>query len=246
MITNCYAFGTWQRQSFESFRQLLLVREPSIFPCIYATRGFKAQQHLYCFVDSDNPSEARCLDFLANALRSYSERCLDLGPMTSLVILTPQQNQPKSINDYRQIYWDTLRALADLDELPWPDDVPEDIDSPRWCFCFHGQKFVSLAMTPSHTLRRSRHCPCFCIVFQPLAIFEKLMPTRARAEAAVGIVRKLTDVFDDVDYSADVRAVSDGTGPMSNIFFINDSSDRSSPPFAQIKSRSFSTLEGKL
>lgn len=223
---------TWQRKSLDSFCQLLLVQEPQIFPCVYAIKGCKAQEHLYCFIDSNNPSKPESVPMVANALRSYAQRSPTLGPMTSLVILMPKKQSHLSHKDYRKMYWDTLRGVSLLDDLPWPTDVPEKTDSPRWCFCFHGQKFVSLAMTPSYQLRHSRYSPDFCIVFQPLSVFRKLMPTPERANAAMEKVRGLTDTFDDVGYSPDVLAVGNGAGPMSNIFFINDTNESAGCPFA--------------
>lgn len=172
-----------------------------MFSCVYATKGFKAQEHVYCFIDSDNPSEPPHLEVMAKAMRQYSARYQDLGLMTSLVVLTPQPSQPRSIDAYRKIYWNALRGLADLDECPWPSNILEPVDSPRWCFCFHGQRYVSLAMTPNYTLRRSRYNPCFCMAFQPMPVFKKLLSTPEKLKTALDRVRTLTDAFDDVEYS---------------------------------------------
>ena len=95
---------------------------------------------------------------------------------------------------------------------------------------------VSLAMTPNYTLRRSRYNPCFCMAFQPMPVFIKLLSTPEKLKTALDKVRTLTDAFDDVEYSPDVRDVGNGTGCMSKMFFINDTNDSSPCPFSRLRS----------
>ena len=227
---------TWERQSFEQFRRLLLVQEPQIYPCVYATKGFKAREHLYAFCATDQLSDSKWLPVVAGILRSYAERSKTLGPMTSLVILTPCLSQSRSLLEYYHIYWNTLRGIANLDDHTWPDDVPQAMDSTAWCYCFHGQKFVSLALNPSYTSRRSRYCPCSCIAFQPVNVFQKLMPTPQKAQLAFDKVRELSQVFDEIEYSPDVIATGDGVGSAANMFFLNDNNKPSRPPFLKVRS----------
>ena len=91
-------------------------------------------------------------------------------------------------------------------------------------------------MTPDYTLRQSRYNPCFCMAFQPMPVFKKLLPTPEKLKTALDKVRTLADAFDDVEYSPDVRDVGDGTGCMSKMFFINDTNGSSPCPFSRLRS----------
>jgi len=217
--------NSWQIQSFEAFRSRILLDDPLVFPCIYATKGFKAQEHLYCFINAIDPSTSEsCLRQISDALREYAIRCANLGPMTSIVILTPLPSRSFSLSEYRSMYWNVLRGIADRDTMPWPKRIPETVSSPDWQFCFHGESFVSLAMAPSYERRQSRYCASFAIAMQPLNVFLKLDSTPGKMEKAMRTVRDLTDMFDDVEYSPDVIAVGAGDGvmSMSRMFFIAD------------------------
>ena len=81
-VTQSFLEGTWQRAACNDFMMVLLDEE-LVFPCIYATRGFKTDDQLYLFIDSDDLSDPRHVRSLATALTAYWPQARDLGPNAS-------------------------------------------------------------------------------------------------------------------------------------------------------------------
>ncbi|KAJ3556123.1 hypothetical protein NP233_g12050 [Leucocoprinus birnbaumii] len=88
-VTEMYPEGTWQRTAYDDYVRVLLDEE-LIFPCIYATKGFKADNQVYVFIDSDDLSDPRHIRALASGLVDYLPKARSLGPNTSLVLLAKQ------------------------------------------------------------------------------------------------------------------------------------------------------------
>jgi FPC/CPF motif-containing protein YcgG len=65
-----FSEGTWQREAYNDFKSVLL-DEDLVFPCIYATKGFKTDDQLYLFIDSDDLSDPRHIRSLATARTAY-------------------------------------------------------------------------------------------------------------------------------------------------------------------------------
>ncbi|KAI8633604.1 YqcI/YcgG family-domain-containing protein [Xylariaceae sp. FL1651] len=222
----------------------MLLQDPQVFPCIYATKGFKANEHRCCFIElSDSTPESTIpgtkLDTLAAAFDDYAQNWRQFGPMTSLVVLTPLPAADigiLSLADDRKLFWDLLRAISDRDTHPWPAHVPQATGEPAWTFIFRGERFVGLALTPRYRKRQSRFCDGFVLAFQPIEIFQDLLSTPEKMASAVGKVRTLTDSLDAVPYSKDVVAVGDGRQPVSSMFFLSDDDESWGSLYSKIRS----------
>ena len=232
-IPTAFAPTSWQRQAFEAFRARIQIQDPQVFPCIYATKGFKANEHRCYFLDLPEPDpvpDDKTIDHLAAAFDEYAQHWRQYGPMTSLVVLTPlpaaatieEDASKPSLSDDRQRFWDLLRAISDRDPHAWPAHIPQNVAEPKWTFTFRGERFVGLALTPRYRHRQSRFCASFTLAFQPVDIFKDLLGTPEKFASAVGKVRKLTDKMDTVAYSEDVIAVGEGRQSVSSMFFLND------------------------
>jgi FPC/CPF motif-containing protein YcgG len=161
-----FAEGTWQRQAFNTYTTTLL-DEDRIFPCIYATKGYKGNEQRYMFVDTDDLGELRHAEALAAALDAYLPISRKLGPNTSLVFLARENSKPREMEEYLDGFWKLLNNLATLDRTAWPNDIPKDIDTDKWCLCYGGEPFFTVIQTPAHQKRASRYAPGVTIVFQP-------------------------------------------------------------------------------
>lgn len=222
-----------------------MLTEPQVYPCIYATKGFKANEHRYVFVERLDPSSgslsAATLDALAEGFDAYAQTWRTTGPMTSLVVLTTPSNAAKqdntSLTDDRKRFWDLLRAISDRDPTAWPSTIPEDVTKPAWTLSFRGERFVALALTPRYQLRQSRYCDSFVLAFQPIAIFQDLLATPEKQASAVSKVRALTDSLDGMPYSLDVIAVGDGKQSVSTMFFLSDNEESWGSLHSTIRSR---------
>jgi uncharacterized protein len=169
--------GTWQRQAYNTYATTLL-DDDRVFPCIYATKGYKGNEQRFIFIDTDDLSELRHAEALASALDTYLPMSRKLGPNTSLVLLARENPEPRAMEEYLDGFWKLLNNLAMLDRIAWPSNIPKDIDTDKWCLCFGGEPFFTVVQTPAHHKRVSRFAPGITIVFQPKWICQSPCPSR--------------------------------------------------------------------
>ncbi|KAG2140610.1 YqcI/YcgG family-domain-containing protein, partial [Suillus clintonianus] len=242
-VTATFPEESWQRRAYEDYKAVLL-DENTIFPCIYATKGFKTDDQLYVFIDSDDLSNPRHIRSLAKALSTYLPQARGLGPNTSLVLLAKQNDNPRSVEEYNSLYWKLLDGLAKLDKKPWPSNVPRDIDTDRWCLCFGGEQLFSVIQTPAHQARRTRYAQGVTIVFQPKWIFDILFSTSAKRVGALAKVRALLAKYDSIPVSPELKNYGEDGSRESNQYFLLDENLPAPCPYDRL-SDSRPSLEGE-
>lgn len=228
--------SSWQFLAYQDFRTAILARESGIktFPCVYATMGYRAGDHRYVFLKSDNPAEPQNIRCIAPALRDYLSMARDLGPNTSLVIIAAPSEKEKSVEEYNNTFWEMLRGLRIVDPEPWPKNVPEILESEKWTFCFNGEPVFPVMLTPAHTQRWSRHMSVPLIALQPKWVLDQLLSTPDRREAAVGKVRKLLKSFDQIDISPDLTSYgAEGTSEARQ-FCLLDKNETATCPYSNL------------
>ncbi|KIJ16098.1 hypothetical protein PAXINDRAFT_47117, partial [Paxillus involutus ATCC 200175] len=229
-MTAAFPEGTWERRAYEDFKAVLF-DENFVFPCVYATKGFKTDDQLYLFIGSDDLSDPRHIRSLATALSVYLLQAHALGPNTSLVLLAKQTKEQRSVEEYNRLFWELLDGLAKLDTKPWPTDVPRDIDTHHWCFCFGGEPFFTVIQTPAHQIRRSRYAPGLTIVFQPKWIFDILFSMRGKRTGALSKVRTLLAKYDAIPVSPELKNYGDAGSRESQQYFLLDENVPASCPY---------------
>lgn len=229
---------SWRRQAYEEIKSILVARKPGAkkFPCIYATTGYRHNEHRYIFMHSEDPTEPRNLRLLANAMRAYLPQSHSLGPNTSLVIIHPRSSTQNSVESYQQRFWDLLRGLRTCDLQPWPSDIPSETHAPKWAFCFNGVPWFPAAMTPAHEQRRSRHAPYFTVAMQPKWVFDNLFRTPEKRRAAVGAVRKLMPAYDEIEPSPDLSAYGTEGTTEAHQYYLLDENKTSCCPYEDLDS----------
>ncbi|KAH7890337.1 YqcI/YcgG family-domain-containing protein [Phlebopus sp. FC_14] len=232
-VTAAFSEGTWQRRAYEDYKAVLL-DEDLVFPCVYATKGFKTDDQLYIFIDSDDLSNPCHIRSLATALSVYLPQAHDLGPNTSLVLLAKQMKEHKTVEEYNMLFWEMLNGLAKLDSKAWPASVPRDIDTDKWCFCFGGEPFFTVIQTPAHQVRRSRYAPGLTIVFQPKWIFDILFSTEAKRAGALSKVRALLAKYDPIPVSPELKNYGDPGSRESQQYFLLDENAPAPCPYDQL------------
>ena len=232
-MTVAFPEGTWQRQVYEDHKEVLL-DEDMVFPCIYATKGFKTDDQLYVFIDSDDLSDPRHIHSLANALSIYLPRARALGPNTSLVLLAKHNDNPQMIEEYNTMFLKLLHGLTRLDQNPWPSNVPRDIDTDKWCICLCGEPFFTVVQTPAHQLRRLRYARDLAIVFQPKWIFDILFSTDAKRAGALVKVRSLLAKYDHISVSPELKNDEERGSWESRQYFLLDENVPASCPYSQL------------
>ncbi|KAG0696449.1 YqcI/YcgG family-domain-containing protein [Suillus ampliporus] len=220
-VTAAFPEGTWQNRAYEDYKAVLLDEE-LVFPCTYATKGFKTDDQLYLFIDSDDLSDSRHICSLAKALSIYLPQARKLGPNTSLVLLAKQSDNPRSMEEYNTQFWELLNGLAKLDKKPWPSNTPRDIDTDRWCFCFGGEQFFTVIQTPAHRVRRTRYAQGLTVVFQPKWIFDILFSNDAKRAGALAKVRVLLAKYDPIAVSPELKNYGEEGSRESKQYFLLD------------------------
>lgn len=202
-----FDMDSWQRLAYEDFKTTILAPKGAglrTFPCIYATMGYRSDDHRYLFLESDNPAEPRNVHLIGPALKSYLALATELGPNTSLVIIGAPSPVRRSVEEYNSSFWDMLRGLRIWDAAPWPREVPHATASEKWTFCFDGQPVFPVMLTPAHIRRWSRHMSVPLIALQPKWVLDRLLSSPEKREAATGKVRKLLVEYDQVGISPDL------------------------------------------
>lgn len=225
---------SWQRRAYEDFRTTILAKESGLktFPCIYATMGYRAGDHRYCFLQSDDPSEPRNVRIVAPALRAYLRTSRSLGVNTSMVIMAaPTEGELKPVDEYNNRFWEMLRGLRIWDTKPWPKQFPQNTQNEKWTYCFDGTALFPVALTPAHQKRWSRHASVPLIALQPKWVLDHLMSTPEKRESATGKVRKLLKQYDQIDISPDLTSYGEvGTSEIHQLC-LRDENETADCPF---------------
>lgn len=228
-----YGHDTWQRQAYEAFAAKLSDKE-RIFPCIYASKGWKDNDLIYMFLPSEDITERRNVLTVARAILAYVPTSYQYGLNTSLVVLTPPPNPTKlrTVEAYHALFWQFLKSLRQLDPKPWPPNISDECESNRWCMCFDGRPAFLAVLTPAHSARKSRHLSNFCFVYQPRWVFELLLTTPAKREAALKHVRGLIDKYDyPLPHNPDISNFGDEGCSEAWEYFIYDENRRARAPW---------------
>ena len=228
-IADTFVNRGWEKVIYAEFESALTSRSRP-FPCVFGVSGFKADRLRFAFLDPLTPKN------LAPLLRDYLAQARGIGPMTSLVVFA-RPGPVQSLEAYRDRFWGLLRGLADLDEVPQPADVPADMDTPGWEFCFGGEPIFVVCNSPAHILRQSRRATGFMITFQPRWVFEGI--TDSDDPAVLRSLARVRDLLSDYDAIAPAPYLGKYGAPENREFaqyFIDDSNDTPGCPFHRLGS----------
>lgn len=198
--------NSWQGLAYYDFRSTILAKGSGMktFPCLYATMGYRANDHRYVFLESDDPSEPLNVRKVALALAEYLRISTSLGPNTSLVIIGAPSEKQRTVEEHNRTFWDMLRGLRTCDPKAWPKDIPQDTEDANWTFCFNGESVFPVMLTPAHQERWSRHMSVPVIALQPKWVLDNLLRTPEKRKAAQSKVRNLLQKYDTIGISPDL------------------------------------------
>jgi len=212
----------------------MLAKSP-VFPCIYGTKGLKANELSFLFLDSEDLCKPAILQAAANGLLAYHALAATLGKNTSLVMIAAPPTQTRSVDNYHDLFWRFLKDLRKLDPKPWPADTPTDTKAQRWCFNFDGVPSFTGVMTPAHENRRSRYSSTLCLIYQPRYIFDILFVNEKSRFAATTTVRGLVDKYDDIPHSPDISDYARPGTTESRQYFLLDENVPAVCPFETLE-----------
>ena len=229
---NKFSQDTWQRKAYDAFAAKLSDKE-KIFPCIYASKGWKDNDLIYMFLPSEDCTERTNVLAVARAILAYHPQSHKYGCNTSLVVLAPNSPAKKrTIEDYHRLFWGFCKSLRQLDPKPWPSHISEETASNRWCMCFDGKPAFMAVLTPAHEKRQTRYLPYFCFVWQPRWVFELLLTSDEKRAATLKNVRGLIDKYDyPLVHSPDIANFGDPNSSEAKEYFIWDENRPASAPW---------------
>lgn len=140
----------------------------SDYPCLGARSVFRrdaAEIHVL-------PSMDGSLDALAGALRTFGAAHDGSEELASFVTVF-REPVPTTEEEFEAALWGVLQRLHDIDEAPWPADVAQDPDDPRFAFSFAGTPFFIVGLHPWSS-RKARRSPLPMMVFNLHRQFERL------------------------------------------------------------------------
>jgi FPC/CPF motif-containing protein YcgG len=195
--------------------EAMLLSESRPFPCLFGVSGFKSNQLRFAFFDELSPNA------LSSALKNYLECARDFGQNTSLVVFE-RPSTILNLIDYNEKFWSLLKNVVENDDSPWPENIPQELDSRDWEFCFNGEPIFVVCNTPAHVLRQSRRASTFTLTFQPRWVFENILATEKAAQAAFSIVSERLRPYDMVDKSPVLGRYGDVNTKEWKQYFLDD------------------------
>lgn len=131
---------------------------------MYATIGFRNDNHRFIFLEASNLADPGNIRMLGPALRAYLRTSHGLGPNTSLIILCAPEGQDLSVERYNHRFWDALRGLKEWDPEPWPTDAAHNIRDWKWSFHFDGTPVFPISLNPAYVQRRLCKMPVHIVL----------------------------------------------------------------------------------
>ena len=137
------------------------------FPCLYAISSFN-KGAMYFGVSI----EKIVLENIANDLKEMS-----------VLLNSERDDKAKTLNTYVHVVKNMdvenvklflinlFQELHNIDEIEWLENATKDMNSPDFKFCFNGQLWFPVLLTPDHPTA-IRCCPYTIIAFQPSVTFD--------------------------------------------------------------------------
>ncbi|KAH8428239.1 YqcI/YcgG family protein [Aspergillus melleus] len=229
-----YDKSTWQRKAYDDFTGALVAKD-KIFPCIYGTKGYKANELDFLFLESEDLNNLEIAKVGAKAIVEYHKILQSRGRNISLVLLCPPPKIERSVEEYHKIFWSFLKRLRQLDPKPWPKKIPHDTQNRQWCMNFDGLEAFFAVLTPAHKQRRSRSAPNFAMVYQPRMIFDVIFKDPRYRESATRTVRGLVDKYDEIPHSPDISDYAREGTTESRQYFLLDKNETAHCPYDDLE-----------
>ena len=186
----------WVRGSYREFANVM---DNGKFPCTFARVAYAKDTLLFHF--PGRADDRASLVRLKGAILEYLDRLRDLdkiaAAMTVLNVLFQPQAGSTSLLEYQAKFCGVMQGLHDIDDHPWPENVPKDPEDPAWSFCFGGVPlFVNLSC-PAHRKRLSRNVgPSMALILNPRDSFDVIAGAHPKGDKIRHHIRSLIQEYD--------------------------------------------------
>jgi FPC/CPF motif-containing protein YcgG len=206
---------SWLSDEFTTFASV--VSDPT-FPCYFGMTGLKKNELRYSFITHDDWSTlpATMLAFL----ELMKERPL---VRRGLFVFVEPEKEEKSLEYYRDYFWNILQYLHETDEHPWPAHIPQNPEHYLWEFSFGGEPIFAFGNTPAYKQRKTRDLGnCLVIGFQPRMIFEGLEGNMPKGAYSRQMVRERVEKWDGLPKHPNISHYGDPEHREWKQYFIGD------------------------
>jgi len=228
-ILRSFQEDDWRLPVFREFASTL-ESEARPFPCVYGISGYRTNQLRFAFLEKVQAA------LLAPVVADYVQNARSFGPHTTLVVLSrPARVEPLEV--YRKRFWALLADLSKMDTASWPESIPQELDNSAWEFCFAGEPVFVACNTPAHVLRQSRRSSALMLLFQPRWVFDRILPTPEKAQAAFDTVRRRLIGYDLLPPAPSLGRYGDPDVREYQQYFLGETSEKATCPFATLQHR---------
>jgi FPC/CPF motif-containing protein YcgG len=208
----------WVQEHYRDFHEFV-ASESRPHPCGFGVAAEKRRKLRYSFVNREEIS--RPLD-LARTLLAFQALAPTIGGRPALIVFV---DVPTTLDAAEQeaAFWSLVQSLHDLDEAPWPDTIPTDLDDPLWQFCFAGEPWFinGHGTTYQKRLSRSSRRGLF-LVLQTHANLDGIVGHTPAAEVVRRDIRQAVRGYDLVDLSPDFTIYGDPAGREWKQYWLTD------------------------
>lgn len=227
----------WQEEAFQHFSNMMCDDEHP-YPCVPGKQGFLADTLRFGF--ADHPEEKASYEQLGRFLKEYGEISRDTGQYASLVVFFDTRSMDKNttIEHYQDIFWTILNKVHELDEEPWPEEIPMDPHDQAWEFCFDGEPYFAFCATPAHRLRKSRSFPYLMLAFQPRWVFDEINSSTTLGQKLKKVIRNRLVKYDGIKPHSALKWYGQQDNYEWKQYFLNeDDTSLSKCPFMALRNK---------
>jgi len=209
----------WVQEEYKTFDSII---NKSDFPCTFGMSGHKKGELRYSYINHDNWSHLPETLKSFNALFDEQKRLIRHG----FFLFVEPEEEVKSLEHYRQYFWNVLQYLHDNDDQDWPAEYPKDPDNHLWAFSFAGEPYFAFGNAPCYKQRKTRDLGNSLIIgFQPRRIFEGLDGNSKAGVLSRERVRERVEKWDQLPKHPNISHYGDLEHREWKQYFIGDDAE---------------------
>lgn len=208
----------WVMNEYKTFQQTVTEKT---FPCYFGMSAEKKGELRYSYINHDDWTS------LPETMEAFI-KLFDAPKLTrhGLFLFVEPEKEEKSIEYYREYFWNILKYLHEADNKPWPKDIPVDPDNHLWAFSFAGEPFFVFGNAPAYKQRKTRDLGNSLVLgFQPRRIFEGLEGTSKGGIMSREKVRERVEKWDGLPKHPNISHYGDPEHREWKQYFIGDDAE---------------------
>lgn len=215
-MVNLEKVPNWVKEEYETFRDIVT---DQTFPCYFGMSGEKRGELRYSYITHDNWSHLPETIEAFIRLFDNQKRMIRHG----FFLFVEPELEEKSVDYYRNYFWDILQYLHNKDTKPWPSDYPKDPDHHLWAFSFAEEPFFAFGNAPAYKQRKTRDLGNSLVIgFQPRRIFKGLEGTSEGGVMSREKVRERVEKWDHLPKHPNISHYGDPEHREWKQYFIGD------------------------